>query len=58
MYVKELIEILKKQPPDISVTFVIDGEILEVIEPGFCEVNLVLKPNGYSVVYFHIHVKE
>jgi hypothetical protein len=55
MKVFELLAELQKMPRDLSIEWIIDGEVLD---DNGARARIVLKPDGYSVVRLLIEVKE
>jgi hypothetical protein len=55
MKVFELLAELQKMPRDLTVEWIIDGEVLD---DNGARARVVLKPDGYSVVRLLIEVKE
>lgn len=55
MKVYELLDALNKMPRNVTITWIVDGEIYD---DNGVTVNLALKPDGYTSAHIHIKVKE
>lgn len=55
MKVYELLDALNKMPRDVTITWIVAGEIYD---DNGATVNLVLNHDGYTSAYIHIKVKE